>query len=91
MMNWMAWTIPTASFFVGIGLILIVMTIAELKRPTIERKGLLPIATTRGDRLFIGLLSSAFIHLAVIGSSDTDIWWAFGISVIWVLSLLRWG
>ena len=91
MFNWMAWTIPTASFFIGIAAILIVMTIAELKFPTVERKGLLPIATTRGDRLFIGLLGSAFIHLGVIGTSDIDIWWALAVSVVWVLGLLRWG
>lgn len=91
MLIWMAWTIPTASFFLGIAFILVLMTIAELKYPTVERKGLLPISTTRGDRLFIGLLSSAFIHLAMIGTSDIDIWWALGVSVLWVFSLLRWG
>lgn len=91
MLNWMAWTMPTAIFFVSIAVILLVMTTAEILWPTVERKGLLPIATTRGDRLFIGLLSSAFIHLALIGSSDIDIMWALGMSVLWVLSLMRWG
>jgi hypothetical protein len=32
------------------------MTVWEIKSPTTLRKGFLPIATTRGDRLFIGLL-----------------------------------
>jgi hypothetical protein len=31
------------------------------------RKGFLPMATTRGDRLFIGLLSAAYINLALVG------------------------
>ena len=87
----MAWTLPTASFFLSIAAILIVMTIAEVKYPTVERKGLLPIATTRGDRLFIGLLTSAFIHLAFIGFSDINIGWALAVSMVWVLGLLRWG
>lgn len=91
MFNWMAWTLPTAGFFLSIAAILIVMTIAELKYPTIERKGLLPIATTRGDRLFIGLLSSAFIHLTVVGTSDINILWALAFSVVWVICLIRWG
>ena len=31
------------------------------------RKGILGIDTTRGDRLFVSLLGSAFIHLAWLG------------------------
>ncbi len=60
-LEWMAWTTPTAVFFSTIVLILIGMTIWEIYSPTIKRKGFLPIATTRGDRLFIGLLSSAYM------------------------------
>ena len=43
---------------------LVGMTVWEIRSPTVERKGFLPIATTRGDRLFIGLLSAAYINLA---------------------------
>lgn len=90
-MNWMAWTLPTAVFFATIGSILVVMTIFEIKHPCTERKGFLPIATTRGDRLFIGLLSSAFIHLIVIGFTPLSIWIALGASILWLLTLMRWG
>lgn len=90
-MNWMAWTLPTAVFFATIGSILVVMTIFEIKHPCTERKGFLPIATTRGDRLFIGLLSSAFIHLIVIGFTPLSIWIALGFSIVWLLTLMRWG
>jgi predicted small integral membrane protein len=89
--NWMAWTLPTALFFSAIGTILLIMTILELRKPCVERKGFLPITTTRGDRLFIGLLCSAFIHLTFIGVSDFNIFWALGLSLAMVLSLLRWG
>lgn len=62
---WMAWTWPTAAFFIGIGLALAGMTIWELRRPGGgARRGVLGLDTTRGDRLFITLLGSAFIHLA---------------------------
>jgi predicted small integral membrane protein len=61
MFDWMVWTTPVAVFFTCIVLTLIGMTVWELKSPTITRKGWLPIATTRGDRLFIGL---AFVGLA---------------------------
>ena len=38
-----------------------------MKSPTVERKGFLPIRTTRGDRLFIGLLAAAWVNLAFLG------------------------
>jgi predicted small integral membrane protein len=90
-MNWMAWTLPTAIFFSTIGSILVVMTIWEIKSPCIDRKGFLPISTTRGDRLFIGLLSAAFIHLFIIGFTILSLWLALAFSIIWLISLMRWG
>ena len=67
MFDWMVWTTPVAVFFTCIALMLVGMTVWELKSPTTLRKGFLPIATTRGDRLFIGLLIAAYINLAFIG------------------------
>jgi predicted small integral membrane protein len=52
---------------------------------------LLPIATTRGDRLFIGLLGSAYLHLLVIGATDWSIWVASALSLVWLLAVMRWG
>ncbi len=86
MFNWMAWTLPVAVFFTCIGLMLIVMTVWEIKSPTIERKGFLPIATTRGDRLFIGLVSAAWVNLAFVAVSDQMVGW-FGLDKepsIWI-------
>src|SRR5256885_10797251 len=54
MFSWMAWTLPVAVFFSCIVLMLVGMTLWELRSPTVMRKGWLPMATTRGDRLFIG-------------------------------------
>ena len=90
-LEWMAWTLPTAIFFISIFCILAAMTVWEIKSPCLERKGFLPIATTRGDRLFIGLLGSAYIHLAWIGLTSMTLWIAFVISVIWMIILMRWG
>ena len=90
-MDWMAWTLPTAVFFGTIALILAGMTVWELRSPCIERRGFLPIATSRGDRLFIGLLGSAYLHLLVIGVTDWSIWVASGISLVWLLVVMRWG
>lgn len=90
-MSWMAWTLPTALFFSGIGCILLAMTVFELISPCSARKGFLPLSTTRGDRLFIGLLSSGFIHLVFIGVSDLSLWLPFSVSVVWLGTVLRWG
>ncbi|NLO80952.1 MAG: DUF2160 domain-containing protein [Xanthomonadaceae bacterium] len=91
-MEWMAWTLPTIVFFSGIGVLLLLMTIWQVVSPSVERKGFLPIPTTRGDRLFIGLLSAAYIHLAWLALTEAvSLWWAFALSVVWLLVLLRWG
>lgn len=47
-MSRMAWTLPTALFFGGIAVLLAGMTLVELRWPCVERKGFLPITTTRG-------------------------------------------
>ncbi len=90
-LDWMAWTIPTACFFSFIVIMLIAMTIWEIVSPTIKRKGFLPITTTRGDRLFVGLLGTAYIHLAWIGLTELAIWFALGISIVWMTIVMRWG
>ncbi|KJZ07635.1 membrane protein [Halomonas sp. S2151] len=90
-MDWMVWTLTTAIFFGVIALLLVVMTTWELVSPTRERRGFLPISTTRGDRFFIGMLSAAYIHLAVVGFTSLSLWLALGVSVVWMLVLLRWG
>ncbi|WP_299236252.1 DUF2160 domain-containing protein [uncultured Halomonas sp.] len=90
-MEWMVWTTPTTIFFAVIAAMLAGMTAWEVISPTVERKGFLPISTTRGDRLFIGLLSAAYIHLMVVGFTPLSIWLALGASVLWVLILMRWG
>jgi predicted small integral membrane protein len=75
MFDWMVWTTPVAVFFIGIALMLFFMTVWEIKSPTVMRKGFLPLATTRGDRLFVGLLSAAYVNLAFIGVSGKLATW----------------
>ena len=90
-MEWMAWTLPTAIFFAVIASVLCAMTLWQVVQPSIERRGFLPMATTRGDRLFIGLLGSAYIHLAWLGLTDLHLWWALGISLVYMAAIMRWG
>jgi predicted small integral membrane protein len=69
---WMAWTLPTAIFFVLLACTLAVMTYLGAASPEAERVGILRIPTTRGDRLFVSLILAAVIHLLWIGFVGVD-------------------
>ncbi len=88
--SWMAWTLPTVLFFATIFVLLIGMGVWEYASPGgSPRVGVLRFETTRGDRLFISLLGSAFIHLAWLGLTDLDLWWALALSVVYALVVFR--
>jgi predicted small integral membrane protein len=90
-MEWMAWTLPTALFFVAIGLLLAIYTVWGIRSPSLPRRGFLPMPTTRGDRLFVGLLVSAYINLAWTGLTDAPQLYA---TLLWLpvmLLIARWG
>jgi predicted small integral membrane protein len=90
-LEWMAWTPITAAFFVAVGLMLIGMTAWGVLQPTVPHKGFLPIVTTRGDRLFIGLLSAAYVHLAWLLFTEDYLWIASVASLALVAAVIRWG
>ena len=102
MFAWMVWTTPVAVFFSCIALMLVGMTLWEIRQPTTLRKGFLPLATTRGDRLFIGLLVAAYINLAFVGlakklaewlalSSEPSVWISLGVSMAVLALIMRRG
>jgi predicted small integral membrane protein len=90
-LTWMAWTWQTATFFIVIGSLLVMMTVWEYFSPGgAPRHGILGLDTTRGDRLFISLLGGAFIHLAWLGLVGPSLWWALGLSLIYAVAVFRW-
>ncbi|MGF7159256.1 putative small integral membrane protein [Rhodoligotrophos appendicifer] len=90
-LTWMAWTMPTAVFFISIGVIFAVMMAWEAVRPGgAPRHGLLRIETTRGDRLFISLLGSAFICLIWLAFAGSNLWWALGLCAVYAVCVFRW-
>ena len=102
MFDWMVWTTPVAVFFICIALMLAGMTVWELKSPTTMRRGWLPIDTTRGDRLFIGLLLAAYVNLVFIGlagkfqewlalDAEPSIWISFVASMLLLALVMRKG
>jgi predicted small integral membrane protein len=90
-MAWMAWTWPTALFFVSIAAALLLLTVLELRFPTRARRGLLPLVTTRGDRFFMALLLAAFVHVLWLKFFDASVLWASLLALGGAGALLRWG
>jgi predicted small integral membrane protein len=88
--GWMAWTFPTGLFFVIIAALLVVFTWAAIRFPETPRIGVLHIETTRGDRLFITLLGSAFISLAWLAAFGAPLWGALAFCLIYAAAVFRW-
>ena len=91
---WMAWTLPTAIFFVLLAMTLGTMTWLAARYPEAERVGILRIPTTRGDRLFISLIMAAVIHLLWIVFVGTDaiasvpVGEGFELSSLWLATVI---
>jgi predicted small integral membrane protein len=90
-LQWMAWTPQTALFFGVIAALIAAYTVWGLASPSVARKGLLPMPTTRGDRLFVGLMGSAWINLGWLGLTEASQWFAVGMSLLFMLVIGRWG
>ncbi len=82
MFEWMAWTPVTAAFFAVIAGLLVFMTLLERIYPTVARQGFLKITTTRGERLFIALLTTGWINLLWIAFTDLSQWAALALGLV---------
>jgi predicted small integral membrane protein len=87
---WMYWTFPSVIFFGGIFLSILCLGVWHRHSPSIARKGFLPIETTRGDRLFIGVISSIFIYLIWMAVFKLSLLIVATILVVVWLILLAW-
>ncbi len=90
--SWMAWTAPTALFFLAIAALIAMMGVWEYVSPGGHpRFGVLRFETTRGDRLFLSLLGSAFICLGFVffAEADANLWIALGVSFAYALLVFR--
>lgn len=88
--GWMAWTFPVALFFFVIAALLITFTLLAIRYPETPRLGILRIETTRGDRLFITLLGSAFINLAWLFFVGPTLVWALALCLVYAFAVFRW-
>ena len=88
--GWMAWTFPSALFFTIIAGLLILFTWLAIRFPETPRRGILGIMTTRGDRLFISLLGSAFICLFWLAIMGPPVWGGLAIALLYAAAVFRW-
>ena len=90
MLTWMAWTWQTAAFFIFVALCIASMGLLEYARPGgAARRGALSLDTTRGDRLFISLIGSAFICLAYLALVGPPLWGAVAIAAAYAFVVFR--
>ncbi len=84
---WMAWTPATLALFCGIfGAIAVIGLLEGFRYPDgLERKGVLGLTTTLGDRLFISLLGSTYIFLAWLGLFGMPLWAPLGLAICWLI------
>jgi predicted small integral membrane protein len=88
--GWMAWTLPVALFFYAIACLLVTFTLLAVRFPETPRHGILRIETTRGDRLFITLLGSAFLCLGWLAAFGAPLWGALILCLIYAFAVFRW-
>jgi predicted small integral membrane protein len=90
-LEWMAWTSATAVFvaavFIGLGL----LTALAVARPSTPRKGLLPMPTARGDRIYASLLGTGLILIVLLATTSQPLSVGLGLAVIWTVVILGWG
>ena len=81
----MAWTPATLAVFVVIFSAIATVGVLEVVRfrDGLERRGILGLTTTLGDRLFITLLGSVYIFLGWLGIFGQPIWAPLFAAVAW--------
>jgi len=89
-LSWMAWTWPTASFFIVLFLSIVGMGVWERYSPGGNpRHGIFGLDTTRGDRLFISWLGSGFINLGWLAFFGAPLWGGLALAIGWFLFVFR--
>ena len=90
-LEWMAWTSATAIFIVGVIVGLALLAAFAVVRPSTPRKGFLPMATARGDRVYIALLFTGLILILVLASTSFSLVTGLVIAIGWAAVVLKWG
>ena len=92
MLSWMQWTTATA---IGIGALFFaigILTVMGIRKPDPGHKGFYPFETTRGDKLFLGIVTTLaffFVWMALLGTNLA--WLMVLLGLIWFFIQWIWG
>jgi predicted small integral membrane protein len=90
-LEWMAWTGPTAWFVAFVVLALAGLAVFSARRPPVPRKGFLPMPTSAGDRLYVGLLGTGAVLIAQLALTTAPLAIGLAVAAVWVVTVLVWG
>jgi predicted small integral membrane protein len=89
--EWMAWTPQTALFVAVVVVVLAGLAVLAALHPPVPRKGFLPMRTSGGDRVYVGLLGTGMALIAVIALTGLPIVIGLAIGVVWMVVVVIWG
>lgn len=87
----MEWTTPTAAFFIGLAVALTLMTLWDVRNPSVPVKGFLPVAFTRGERFFLSVVLFFGVMILWVALTDLTLWYALPIAAVLIFVLVRYG
>jgi predicted small integral membrane protein len=90
-LEWMAWTGPTAVFVAFVLIVLAGLAVFSARRPPVPRKGFLPMPTSAGDRLYVGLLGTGFVLIAQLALTTAPLPLGLAVAAVWLVTVLVWG
>lgn len=92
MFAWMHWTVPSAIGIFGVFAMIVGLNVLDNYKPGFARKGFLPMATTRGDRVFVCIISTIIIWMLWLRFlPDASIAVSLLIAAPIVLIIMKWG
>jgi predicted small integral membrane protein len=90
-LEWMAWTTETAILVVFIFVALAGLAVLAAVHPPEPRKGFLPMPTSGGDRVYVGLLGTGAVLIALIALTSLPIVIGLAIAAVWMAVVVVWG
>lgn len=93
MLKWMMWTTGSALVVVCLVSMLAMLLVWDQLDRSLEREeGFIPMETSRGDRVFIGLISMIIIGLCWLRFlGNKNMVGALVVSVVWMFVLVKFG
>ena len=91
-LEWMAWTSATLVFVVLVfGALAGLAVLAAVRPQRRPRRGFLPLETTLGDRIYVGLLGVGLIFICLIALTSLPLPVGLGLAVVWMAVVLSRG